>query len=215
MLSTIFSPSSESQNQYTKIEDGFTSEQDTPASPKSIKWFSPKKVDPKKLPRSEASYKSAKVEMCGNVPDRTEASESKVVDTVAFEDMLNEAPARKKTFREMIKCYDRSSDETVSKGNALFGMLSLTNEALGQCHPKGRQRAHLLACPLRHKLLLPLKYAQTIPNHHLGPRKPARKVSWIPSRMLPSPHRRKLPNPLLLSNGNPELDHKHNIHRQF
>jgi hypothetical protein len=173
MLSTIFSPSSENQNQYTKIEDGFTSEQDTPASSKSIKWFSPKKIDPKKLPRSEASYKSAKVKMCDDVPDRTEASESKGVDIVAFKDMLNEAPVRKKA----IKLYDRSSEETVSKGNALFGMLGLTNEALGQCHPKGRQRAHLLACPLRHKLLLHLKCAQTIPNHPLGPQTPARKVS--------------------------------------
>lgn len=209
MLSAIFSPSNESQNQYTRIEDGFTSEQHPPVSPKSIKWFSPKKVHSKMLPRSETSNNSAKVKMCGDVPDRTEASESKGVDTVAFEDMLNETPARKKTFGEIIKLYDRSSDKIVSKGNALFGMLSLTNEALGQCHRKGMQRAHLLPCPLRHKLFTPLKYAQTIPHRPPGPRTPVRKVNWIPSRMLPSPHRRKLANPLLLSNGNPELDHKH------
>jgi hypothetical protein len=115
--------------------------------------------------------------MCDDVPDRAEASESKRVDIVAFEDMLNEAPVRKQTIRETIKLHDRSLDETISNGNALFGLLSLTNEALGQCHPKGRQRAHLLACPLRHKLLLPLKYVQTIPNHPLGPQTPARKVS--------------------------------------
>jgi hypothetical protein len=136
MLSAILSPSSESRNQYTQIEDGVVSEKDTPASPKSRKWFAPKKVDPKKLRRSEALYKSARVKMRDGVLDITEASESNRIDTIAFEDMLNEAPARKKTIRDMIKLYDRSSDETVSKGNVLFGMLSLTNEALGQCHRK-------------------------------------------------------------------------------
>jgi hypothetical protein len=177
MLSTIFSPLSESRNQYTKIEDGFTSEQDNPASPESRKWFSPKKVDPKKLARSEALCNSAKVKMCDDVLDRSEASESEGVDTIAFEDMLKEAPARKKTIRDMIKLYDRSSDETASRGNALFQMLSLTNEALEQCNRRGGQQAHFLACPLRHRLLLPLKYAQTTPSYPLGSRTPARKVS--------------------------------------
>jgi hypothetical protein len=177
MLSTIFSPSSESRNQYTKIEDGFSSEQDNSASPKSRKWFSPKKVDPKKHARSEASHESAKVKMRDDVLDKSEASESEGFDTIAFEDMLNEAPARKKTIRDMIKLYDRSSDETASKGNALFHMLSLTNEALEQCNRRRGQQAHLLACPLRDKLLLPLKYAQTTPSYPLGSRMPARKVS--------------------------------------
>ena len=125
MLSTIFNHSSESRNQYTKIEDGFTSEQDNPASPKSRKWFSPKKVGPKTLARSEGSYKSAKVKMRDDVLDRSEASESEGFNTIAFEDMLNEPPARKKTIRDMIKLFDRSSDETASKGK-----FSLSNVGL-------------------------------------------------------------------------------------
>lgn len=104
--------------------------------------------------------------MCDDVPDRTEASESKGVDTVAFEDMLNEAPARKKTIREMIKLYDRSSDETVSKGNALFGVLSLTNEALDSAiQREGSGRTSLRAhCDTSYSSLSDThKLYQTIP----------------------------------------------------
>ena len=129
-LSTIFSPSSESRDEYGQLDDGFTSEQGTPASSKPRKWFSSRTADSRKLRRSQASYKSANIRMRGGVQDMTEASESKGFDTFAIADVQNEAPARKKTIRDMIKLYDGSSDKVVSKGNIHLENLSLTNEAL-------------------------------------------------------------------------------------
>lgn len=126
-LSTIFNPSSESRDKYIPIDDELTSKQDTAASPKSRKWFSSKTVDSRKPRRSEASYKSANIRMREGVGDTTEASESKGIGTVAAAYVQNEGPARKKMMEDMIKLYDGSLEEVVSKGNFHSGLLSLTN----------------------------------------------------------------------------------------
>jgi hypothetical protein len=129
-LSTIFSPSSESRDEYAQLDDEFTSEQDTPASPKSRKWFFSKTTDSRKLRRSQASYRSPNIKMRGGVRETSETPETKGIDTVTITDVQKEAPSRRKTIRDMIKLYDGSSDKVVSKGNAHLKNLSLTNEAL-------------------------------------------------------------------------------------
>ena len=129
-LSTIFSPSSESRDEYRRVDDDFTSEQDTLAPTKTRKWFSSKTADSKKVRESRASYKSADIRIRGGVRDTTEASESKAIGTVASEYVQNEAPTRKRTMRDIIKIYDGSSDKVASKGKSPLRLMSLTNDAL-------------------------------------------------------------------------------------
>ncbi|KAE9375300.1 hypothetical protein N431DRAFT_531228 [Stipitochalara longipes BDJ] len=125
-LSTIFSPSSEKRDEYTRIEDEAISEQDILASFKSRKWFSPKPAD-SRMQNSEASNTSAKIKMCGGMRDATAASDSKDIGTVASPYVQNEIPSRKKSMGDMIKLYDGSSDKVVSKSNSHLRISSLAN----------------------------------------------------------------------------------------
>lgn len=114
-LSTIFSPSSDGRDEYTRIGDDFTSEQVPLAFSKSRKWFSSKTIDLKKVRGSQASYKSANRMIRGGVRD---TSQSKAIGIVASAYVQNEAPARKSSMKDIIKLYDGSSDKVVSKGNS-------------------------------------------------------------------------------------------------
>jgi hypothetical protein len=118
-LSTIFSPSSESRDEYIQIEDDFASERDTLASSKPRKWFSSKTADSRKVRRSQASHKSANARLSGRVWETTEAPRSKE-PAVTIPEGQNDTVTRKKTIREMIRLYDGSSDKVVSKGNTVI-----------------------------------------------------------------------------------------------